>query len=212
MVNSLKNSKFFFVVICLGMLISLIVAILNNSIVSLDTTVYNLISQYLINDSITPIIKFITNFGGTIVLITIAICSFFVFNDKKISLCLCLDLLIIKILNIIIKLIVARPRPVGINIISENGFSFPSGHSMVSAAFYGLIIYLIYYYVKNKPLKIFLIILLTFLIIGIGVSRIYLGVHYPSDVLGGWLLALAFLIIYLGLVQKHFLNKTINKK
>ena len=68
---------------------------------------------------------------------------------------------------------------------------------MVSMAFYGFLIYLIYKNVKNKYAKTFLITLLTLLIIGIGASRIYLGVHYTSDVLAGFLVAIAYLIIYI---------------
>lgn len=58
--------------------------------------------------------------------------------------------------------------------------NIPSGHSMVSMAFYGLLIYLIYKNVKNKYLKVILIVLLSLLIIMIGISRIYLDVHYLS--------------------------------
>ena len=82
-----------------------------------------------------------------------------------------------------LKLIIQRPRPDEYRIIDASGYSFPSGHSMISMAFYGFIIYLICKYVNNKILKYFLIGLLGSLIILIGVSRVYLGVHYVSDVL-----------------------------
>lgn len=67
---------------------------------------------------------------------------------------------------------------------------------MVSMAFYGLLIYLIYTNVKNKYLKVILIVLLSLLIVMIGISRIYLGVHYTSDVLAGFLMAISYLIVY----------------
>ena len=90
-----------------------------------------------------------------------------------------------------------RPRPTEHRIIDESGYSFPSGHSMVSAAFYGFLIYLIYKNVKNKYLKWGLITILSLLVFLIGVSRIYLGVHYTSDVLAGFLVAISYLIIFI---------------
>ena len=67
---------------------------------------------------------------------------------------------------------------------------------MVSMAFYGLLIYLIYTNVKNKYLKVILIVLLSLLIVMIGISRIYLCVHYTSDVLAAFLMAISYLIVY----------------
>ena len=100
-----------------------------------------------------------------------------------------------------------RPRPTEFRLIEETGYSFPSGHSMISLAFYGYLIYLIYKYINNKHLKRILIIILSTLICIIGVSRIYLGVHYTSDVLGGFLISIAYLIIYIELINKFVLEK-----
>lgn len=100
-----------------------------------------------------------------------------------------------------------RPRPIDYRLIEETGYSFPSGHSMASMAFYGLLIYLIYRNVKNKYLKWTLICLLSVLIILIGISRIYLGVHYTSDVLAGFLVSLSYLIIYTNCIKEFILEK-----
>lgn len=89
----------------------------------------------------------------------------------------------------------------------KHGYSFPSGHSMISAAFYGFLIYLIYKKVKNKKLKITLIIVLSILIVSIGISRIYLGVHYTSDVLAGFTVSVSYLIIYTSIVKKIILER-----
>ena len=78
---------------------------------------------------------------------------------------------------------------------------------MVSMAFYGFLIYLIFQNVKNKYLKWSLIIILALLIVSIGISRIYLGVHYTSDVIAGFLVALAYLSIYTKAIKEIVFNE-----
>ena len=75
---------------------------------------------------------------------------------------------------------------------------------MISICLYGLLIYLVNKKIKNKILRVILTILLVMIILGIGISRIYVGVHYPSDVLGGYLLSLAILIFTLTTVNKYY--------
>ena len=171
-----------------------------------DIIGYKIISTFLISDFTTPIAKFITNFGGAIFLIILTITLFILIKNKKIGLSIILNLIVITGLNQILKNILQRPRPTEYRLIEETGFSFPSGHSMVSMAFYGYLIYLIYKYVKNKDLKWISIVLLSILICSIGISRIYLGVHYTSDVLGGFLISLSYLIVYTLIVNKYLLE------
>ena len=111
------------------------------------------------------------------------------------------NLITIFFSNQLLKRIVERPRPEGFRIVEELGYSFPSGHSMVSMAFYGLFIYFIYEKVKNKYIKWTSIILLTLLIVLIGISRIYLGVHYASDVLAGFLLSISYLGLFTHIIK-----------
>mgnify|MGYP003299002075 CR=1 FL=1 len=105
-------------------------------------------------------------------------------------------------LNQTAKIAFGRARPEDINLIIESGFSFPSGHSMVSLAFYGFFIYLLYHQKWSKIKRLLTCIPLVILVFMIGLSRIYLGVHYASDVLAGFALAMAYLIIFIKLFYK----------
>lgn len=90
-------------------------------------------------------------------------------------------------LNLLFKAIIARARPDTAPLIHELFYSFPSGHSMNSLVFYGLLSYLVYHFTRNIRLTLIVSCLSSLLILLIGSSRIYLGVHYPSDVLAGYL-------------------------
>ena len=161
-----------------------------------------LISTFLISDFVTPIAKFITNFGGAIFLSIATVMLFLLIKNKKIGLSIISNIVIITVLNQLLKRILQRPRPTEFRIVEETGYSFPSGHSMVSMAFYGYLIYLIYRYIKNKYVKWTLITILSILICLIGISRIYLGVHYTSDVLGGFMISISYLVVYISSIKK----------
>ena len=95
-----------------------------------------------------------------------------------------------------------RPRP-DIPVLREvSGLSFPSGHSMMSFTFYGLLIYIVWHEVQNKTLKWILISLLSLTILTIGATRVYLRVHYASDVLAGFSFGLIWLVISLFVIRR----------
>ena len=202
-----KNLKWIILFICLIGFLALAEDVFNKEIMNGDIIGYKIISTFLISDFTIPIAKFITNFGGAIFLIVVTIVLFILIKNKKIRLSIFSNLVIITILNQLLKRILQRPRPTEYRIIEETGYSFPSGHSMISMAFYGYLIYLIYKYVKNKYIKWISIVLLSILICAIGISRIYLGVHYTSDVLGGFLISISYLIIYISAVNKFLIER-----
>jgi undecaprenyl-diphosphatase len=197
-----KNLKWVVLFICLVGFLALTEDVFNKEIMQGDIIGYKMISTFLISDFVTPIAKFITNFGGAIFLSIATIALLVLIKNKKIGLSIFSNIVIITILNQLLKRILRRPRPTEFRIVEETGYSFPSGHSMVSMAFYGYLIYLIYRYIKNKYIKWSLIVLLSILICLIGISRIYLGVHYTSDVLGGFLLSISYLVVYISLIKK----------
>lgn len=194
------------IIISLILFISLVVLIKTTTTNFLDNKVYLLISNNLIKDNITPIVKILTNLSSAIFLVSLTVLLFIIIKNKKIPLFIMINLSSSYLLNNILKLIFRRDRPSMYNIITEKGYSFPSGHSMVSFAYYGLLIYLIFKYIDNKVLKYILISILTTIILLVGISRIYLGVHYTTDVLGGYIFGLLYLIIFINYIEKYLTN------
>jgi membrane-associated phospholipid phosphatase len=90
-----------------------------------------------------------------------------------------------------VKDLIQRPRPPGDPLVSAPGYSFPSGHSMMSAVTYGLVVLVAWRSHLSLRSRQFTMVLLVVLIAAVGLSRIALGVHYPSDVLASWLAATA---------------------
>ena len=112
-----------------------------------------------------------------------------------------LNMSISSSINYILKNIFRRMRPKNI-IVIEKGYSFPSGHTMASVSFYGYIIYKVYNSKINSLYKKIIITSLIILILLVGFSRIYLGAHYLSDVLFGYLVSLEYLILYITIIKK----------
>ena len=201
-----KNKKnYIWIILFVGIIgfITITEDVLENEIMKCDVIGYNFIKTHIISDFMTPVAKTITWFGSATCLILLCFLILVFNKNKKINIAIIFNLGICTILNLMLKNILQRPRPTEYRIIDERGYSFPSGHSMISMAFYGLLIYLIYKNIKNKSLKWILIILLSILILFIGISRIYLGVHYVSDVLGGFLVSISYLILYIKIFKKE---------
>lgn len=102
----------------------------------------------------------------------------------------------------LLKMLFNRPRPLIPLLKEAAGLSFPSGHAMMSFSFYGLLIYLVWHNVGNKWAKGVLIALLLLLILIIGFSRIYLRVHYASDVAAGFCVGIIWLVLSLWVTRR----------
>ena len=207
-----ENIKFIIAFIAFILFLWLIREVFQDGIMKIDVIVYNKISKYLINEQVTEIMKLITSLGSVIVVGGVAILSCIIPKNKKISIAILINLTCITISNVVLKQIIHRKRPEGFRLVDENGYSFPSGHSMVSTAFYGFFIYLIYKYVKNRKLRNTLIIIISVMIFMICFSRIYLGVHYTSDVLAGFLIFISYLIIFIDGFNKYEFKGGKNEK
>ena len=117
--------------------------------------------------------------------------------NKRISLTIIINMIIMWVLIGTLKRIFKRERPNINRLVNEKGYSYPSGHTMTATCFYGFLIFLIIISNIIIPLKTVLIILLSLIILLVGYTRIYLGVHYLSDVVGAILFGSSYLLLYI---------------
>ena len=174
---------------------------------SFDDAVYKFVIGFK-SDWLTKVLLFITDFAsvkGIVALCAISLIGLFWKYYK--SLLLVLNVIVSTIFNVVIKNIMMVPRPNILRLTEETGYSFPSGHSMASVAFYGFVIYLILSSDMNKYLKIVLSSLLVILILVIGFSRVYLGVHNASDVIAGHAISIGLLLADIMILKKRGLVK-----
>lgn len=196
-----NHSRLLIITISTLLFILILRDILIYEITAYDNWAYQFLVDGRRNEELTLIMKLITAFGSGLVLLSLVFLMFAFSKDKKISFLALINLGLEHLLNEVIKVIIRRPRPT-YGLVEESNYSFPSGHSMAATAFYGLIIYLVYKYIDNKKLKIVLILCLSLLIGAICISRIYLGVHYFSDTLGGVLITIVYLIAFVAVADK----------
>lgn len=140
---------------------------------------------------LTTVAVFFTNLGSAYIEIGLmfVVGAFLLFGFKHIweTVLLAISLSGAWLLNAILKELFHRARPDIIHLVQAGGYSFPSGHAMVATAFYGVIGYLLWINLRNYSEASWYVVLFTFvLILAIGISRIYLGVHFASDVIAGY--------------------------
>lgn len=200
----MKNKRMIIIFVLSILFILLSLSIVFNLTTSFDTIMYNLIT-FKMNNLITSIYKVITFFGST--LFIILLCVFFlilfiILKKKNYGLIITSVLVISTIFNNLIKVIICRERPDVLKLVVENTFSYPSGHTMASVSMYGILMYLVLKSNMNKKLKITLSIILGILPIIIGMSRIYLGAHFATDIIGGFVLSIILLLIETYIIDK----------
>ena len=193
-----KNKKTIILFVSLILFIFLTYNIFNNKIAFIDSYIEGIILS-IRNDKLTDFMTIITNISSAYALIVITILLLILIKNKKIPILITFNLIFSFLTSQLIKIILRRDRPVNISLVNAMGFSYPSGHSMVSMAYFGFIAYLVYKYIDNTIVKVILIITLFVSIFAIGFSRIYLGVHYFSDVLGGFLLSISYLMLFINI-------------
>lgn len=202
--NWKKGIKWAVAFLCAIAFLIIMGAVSDHDVLSFDTAMYSF-ARGLQSPALTFVLRIITELGGAIVIGIATVVLFFAIKNKRLSFAILGNIVGVLIVNQVFKFLIQRPRPdEEYRLIEQGGYSFPSGHSMCSMAFYGFLVYLAFRYIKNAKVRIFATAGLGALVLLIGFSRIYLGVHYASDVVAGFLLSLAYLIFYISLV--NFIN------
>lgn len=196
----MMNKRYIIIFLCLilFLIIGLYVIKIDGNVI--DSSFYNFIISFKSKHT-TLFFKGVTFLSSVLFMVVVSILLLLVKKIKYRKLML-INIILDVILNTCLKYIFRRERPRDIMMVIENGFSFPSGHTMLATIFYGFIIYLIYKSDKSRKFKYVSIILLSLLILLIGISRIYLGVHYTTDVLGGYLISISYLMIFIYYIEK----------
>jgi undecaprenyl-diphosphatase len=169
-----------------------------------DERAFRMIQPY-ISDTNTRIMNFITFFATHTFLLpaNIILGAYFIFRKHRwYSIRIPVVAASSYIVMALLKLFFSRPRPADPVFQAAAGFSFPSGHAMSAMTFYGLLIYIVWKNVERRSLKWLLTIVLAVIILLIGFSRVYLRVHYASDVLAGFSMGLVWLVLSLWVMEK----------
>ncbi len=198
------NTATIIVVLAIVLLICIIYMILTYTTVPFDQEIFAVISPH-ITESRTRFMLAVTLLGNHIFLIPAIMLLFFYFLIKKNNQ-LALKIAIIALSSIsvtsILKGLFHRHRPAQPMVDGVTNFSFPSGHAFMSVAFYGLLIWLAAINITNKRVRQLIIAFLLSLILVIGFSRIYLRMHYATDVVAGFCMGFIWLLFCLWLTDK----------
>lgn len=192
----MKDKKNIIIIVLSLLFVILCILVKLDLLSNIDESVYKFITSNM-NDTTTNIYKVITFFGSTIFMVGLCVLLlvlFIIIKKNIYGYIISGTLIFSTIMNNVIKVIIRRERPIYM-LVKETTFSFPSGHTMASVSMYGILIYLINKSNMNKKLKIILSIILGMIPLMVATSRIYLGAHYFSDILGAIMLATIVLLI-----------------
>ena len=183
----------------------LLFEIKTDDIMRMDAAAHSLVVMHIRAAWLTPIMQSISDLAHPVVLVVMLLVIEVFAPGRRPGLCAAVNLVLATLLNLLLKTLIQRPRPEGYRLVAESGFSFPSGHSMVAMAFYGLLIWMVWRHEKDSLVRRLGVIGFGLVIVLVGLSRIYLGVHYASDVLAGFCASIAWLGVYTKLLAPVFL-------
>ena len=187
----------------------LAILVLNGTLQGFNATVYTQVEKW-ISPLLTNIMVGISSIGEWFIYLPIGLLFLIIPKSRlKIGVPVTLAVCASAALNIVLKHIFAVERPDINRLITETGYGFPSGHAMYGTVFIGLCAYLFIGYLYKRPLKIVVVSISFAFMLLMGLSRIYLGVHTLTDILGGYLAGLIVLIIAILVLQNKqwFIDK-----
>lgn len=195
-----ENRRIVIASACLIVFIVLLNRVLAGQIMALDRAAIELMVEHVRAAWLTPIMETVS-FAVTPVPLIVGIFAIALgcrsHGVRGVGAFCAANLIGSTLLNQVLKFAVQRPRPdVALRLVDIGGFSFPSGHSMAAMAFFGLLAWLVWHGVRSRGMRNGLVAVLCAMICAVGFSRVYLGVHYASDVLAGFCASLAWLVVY----------------
>lgn len=190
-----KNKNIIFAITLILLFIILSFLIKFHITTNFETNFYKEITEHMSN-VLTIIMKIISYMGNTLIVILICIILLVIPKTRyKYGLITSIGVITSTMLNNLLKVIFLRERPDVLRLINENSYSFPSGHSMINMTMYSLLAILLYNNIKDKKLKYVFPLSILLIPIFMGISRVYLGVHYITDVIGGWIFGLLITVV-----------------
>lgn len=177
----------------------------------------NLLWQILFaarSPAMTFLMNLVTNLGGEILLLSAIIIGFYLWDKRMKHEAIFFPAIFISstIIYKFLKIMVARPRPNIAPLAYHSDFSFPSGHSMNSFVFFATLSYLYYHRSRDKKMAVIFSVISALIILLVGISRVYLGVHWATDVLAGYLSGLCWFTMAVAIDKTIILIKMRNKK
>jgi membrane-associated phospholipid phosphatase len=192
-----------FASICLGIFLGMVSIVFIFKNTWIDDRLFSFLSCYITSDR-TGFMKFITYEGNTYFLVPanlLLLVYFIMIKNKWWAISVAAISLSSLGLMSLLKNLFHRHRPPEPMVDGITNFSFPSGHAFMSVAFYGLLVWWVASSIKNKWLRRMTIVILLLLILIIGLSRIYLRVHYFTDVMAGLSMGTAWLILSVVIIK-----------
>lgn len=195
----------------LGILVAVVAFVLlleevaEGDIMHLDVMAYRFLVERLRSDAMTPVMEGFTTLASVPVVGAMTMLIAALAPGRAPGWCVAVNLVGVVAVNQLLKNLVQRPRPDGFRLAAEAGYSFPSGHSMVSMAFFGLVIWMVWRYHRHDVMRWVWMVLFGLIIAMVGISRVYLGVHYASDVIAGFCVALLWLVFYTKVIAPIFM-------
>ena len=178
---------------------------LHDKIIIFDYKVFDFMSKH-VNTFLTIMFKILTFMGNFYIPCLILVCILVFYKNKWYFLLPAACYGLSGIIVYVAKLLTARPRPIDAMIKMPTTYSFPSGHTLTSIVFYVMLVYVLTFKM-DKDKRHRLMVLMLILALLIATSRIYLGVHYFSDVIGGIIIAILCVFIFTNIIRNNYGDK-----